>query len=446
MMEILQNKWQRRFEGQEDTEKVDEIYKTLPPSFLKELVYHVNKKLHKKSDLLRAIGLEQGNEVVLDLFILFRRRDVVPKETICIEGEICKYISFIEHGTFVVVETKGLSKSVRTDNAGYPTAHWWLKLHPGDCIGLETFSSNANTNVVSVISTSFGVLRCIDIEKFRNAALWNETFERFARVRLGNIQKLIDRQKATVTDSDSERAQSPLAPQIGAHINKIFKIHTFSIPRHWRVWDIRNCVYNQPFFTDNELTPANIVEMKIVDVGHETEVDVTVRWTMKDANSLRQNSMFKNNVSIHSEPSLTSPRLGGLTPRNKRRNSFSMSPKNDNELPTFNYRQSSFRKSSIGTPRSYTSPDPLGSFSPRSSGIGEELERSNTEKLADEISPRSNRTPPAIDARLPLEMGRHVSTPLVEQDFEFSGLDSDLRSGSRASLIVPLNKESGEAV
>ena len=36
MMEILQNKWQRKYEGQEDNEKVDEIYKTLPPR------YHAN--------------------------------------------------------------------------------------------------------------------------------------------------------------------------------------------------------------------------------------------------------------------------------------------------------------------------------------------------------------------------------------------------------------------
>jgi len=443
IMEILQNKWQRKYEGQEDNEKVDEIYKTLPPSFLKELVYHVNKKLHKKSDLLRAIGLEQGQESVLDLFTLFRRRDVVPKETICIEGEICKYISFIEHGTFVVVETKGLSNTVRTDNAGYPMAHWWLKLHPGDCIGLETFSSNGNINVVSVISTSFGVLRCIDIEKFRQHALWNETFERFARDRLKKIQELIDRQKATMTDSDSERAESPRLPPIGSTIN----IHEFSIPRFWRVMDIRKHVYRQNFFIKNELTMDNIVEMKIVDTNHETEVDVTVRWTMKNANSLRQNSMFKNNVTIRSESSMNSPRISGT-------------PRRHNELPAFSIKESSFRKSSIASPR-YSSPlSPISASSAEDDDIRGELLRTNMENLATQIShetaspiqvtlERTNTEDfaSAIKSETPtLEMGRHVSTPVFDAEIESLALDTNVRSRSRGSMIVPVNKDSGEAV
>merc|ERR1712178_680418 len=107
---------------------------------------------------------------------MFRRRDVTPKETICMEGELCKYISFVVHGEFVVIKKPPGNHSLSRTQAGYPRLNKWLKLTEGDCIGLASEYCSKSSYVASVISTSFGVLRCVDIQKVRVHDLWNDTF------------------------------------------------------------------------------------------------------------------------------------------------------------------------------------------------------------------------------------------------------------------------------
>jgi len=129
-------------------------------------------------------------------------------------------------------------------------------------------------------------------------------------------------------------------------------------------------------------------------------------------------------------------------------------------LPAFSIKESSFRKSSIASPR-YSSPlSPISASSAEDDDIRGELLRTNMENLATQIShetaspiqvtlERTNTEDfaSAIKSETPtLEMGRHVSTPVFDAEIESLALDTNVRSRSRGSMIVPVNKDSGEAV
>jgi len=253
MFQILADRWKLGMENLSNEDRVEDIYATLPPGFLKIVVYFVNMNLYKSSPILKELGrMPGGNEMLLELFILLRRQDVSPKTEICIEGELLTKLYFIEVGEFVIFGTEDVH--VQLDI-----------MKSGECFGIISEMNDLHIHSFNVVSTDFGVLRYVNIEEFRKLDVWSSVFEKYAKLRHNRIKH-----KRKKYSRNRNVKTVDLSPH--RHVEELL-VDAWLSPL-----DIREKIINSPWFRKKEISESDIDEIRIIDFMQEM-TKVEVEWT-----------------------------------------------------------------------------------------------------------------------------------------------------------------------
>jgi len=303
MFQILADRWKLGMENLSNEDRVEDIYATLPPGFLKIVVYFVNMNLYKNSPILKELGrLPGGNEMLLELFIFLRRQDVSPKTEICIEGELLNKLYFIEVGEFVIFGTEDVHVQLDV-------------MKSGECFGIISEMNDLHIHSFNVVSTDFGVLRYVNIEEFRKLDVWSSVFEKYAKLRHNRIKR-----KRKKYSRNRNVKTVDLSPH--HHVEELL-VDAWLSPL-----DIREKIINAPWFRKKEISESDIDEIRIIDFMQDM-TKVEVEWTFHPkeddvkreslVNSLHRESSF---YAIRRTEMLSHNSSGGTTASVTRRSTL----------------------------------------------------------------------------------------------------------------------------